>query len=61
MQVEMAGTLAKGDGVHPITPRELPHQLAGLLNCRAPGSCLIGREVGWSTDMAEGIEKQPTH
>ena len=61
MQVEVAGTLAKGNRVHPITTRELTHQLAGLLDCRAPGSCLILGEVGWSADMAQGIEKQPTH
>jgi hypothetical protein len=60
MQMEVAGTLAKGDRVNPITTRELPHQLAGLLNCWSPESCLVGREVDWSTHMAEGIEKQPT-
>ena len=56
----MAGTLAKSNRVHPVTTRELLHQLAGLLNCRTPGCGLIGAEVSWSTDMAEGIEKQPT-
>ena len=59
MQVEVAGALAKSNRVNPVTTRELAHQLAGLLNCRTPGSCLIGAEVGWSTDMAQGIEKQP--
>ena len=60
MEMEMACTLAKSNRVHPITTRELAHQLAGLLNCRTPGSGLIGGEVGRSTDMAQGIEKQPT-
>jgi hypothetical protein len=60
MQMEMAGTLAKSNGVDPITTRELAHQLAGPLNCQTPASRLIGREVEWSTDMAQGIEKQPT-
>lgn len=60
MQVEVAGSLAKSNRVHPITTRELAHQLAGLLDCRPPGSGLIGAEVGWSTDMADGVEKQPT-
>ena len=61
MQMEMAGTLAKSNRVHPVTSRELAHQLAGLLNCRTPSSGLIGGEVGRSTHMADGIEKQPTH
>jgi len=61
MQVEVAGTLAKGNRVHPITTRELANQLAGLLDCRAPSRCLIGGEVGRSTNMAERIEEQPTH
>ena len=60
MQMEVAGTLAKGNRVNPITTRELPNKLAGLLNCRSPGSCLVRREVDWSTHMAEGIKKQPT-
>ena len=61
MQVEVAGTLAKGNRIHPITTRELKHQLAGLLDCRTPGSCLIGGEVGRSTHVAERVEEQPTH
>jgi hypothetical protein len=61
MQMEVASTLAKSNRVNPITSRELAHQLAGLLNCRTPSRCLIGGEVGRSTPMAQGIEKQPTH
>ena len=60
MEVKVAGTFAKSNRVHPITTRKLLHQLAGLLDCRTPGSGLIGAEVGWSADMAQGIEKQPT-
>ena len=60
MQMEVAGPLAKSNRVHPITSRELAHQLAGLLDCLTPRRCLIGGEVGRSTHMAERVEKQPT-
>ena len=59
VQMQMARPLTKGNRIHPIAARELPHQLAGLLHRRAPGGGLWGREVGRPAQVAPRIQQQP--
>ena len=57
--MQVPGSFAKGDGIHPITTGELLHQLRGLLHGRAPGAGFLGGEVDRATQMAAGIQQKP--
>ena len=60
MEMEMASSLPKSDGIHAVTGRQLAHQLAGLLDSRSPGAGLIKVEINGAAQMAAGVKKQPT-
>jgi hypothetical protein len=59
VEMQMAGTLAKGDRIHPIAARELLHQLRRPLHHQAPGLGFLSGEVDRTAQMAPGIETTP--
>ncbi len=59
MQMQVARSLAKGDGIHPLAIRELLHKPGSPLHCSTPGRCFLLVALYWAAEMAGCIQLWP--
>ena len=60
MQMQMSGTLSKGNGINPVAASDLTNQLGGLLHNSAPLPRFVRGKVHRTTKVAPGIQQTPT-
>ena len=60
MQMEMAGSLSKGDRIHPVTTADLFDQKRGALNGTSPIRGFRRIEVSGASEMTSSIKQTPT-